>query len=307
MAEVTAAQIRELRDQTNAGMMDCKKALVESDGDMNKAVEWLRKKGLSSAAKRAGKAAQEGVCVAKIDGNVGVLAEINCETDFVARNEDFQAFADKIANLILKNAPGYVSDEEKPADASGEALFGQSIDGQAVGEFVAQTAARMGENVKVTRFHRLQAEGPALFESYIHSNAKIGVLVELGLSSEALATKPEVVQFGKDLSLHIAAEAPLFLNRDLVPTEALDKEKDIARTQAKAGGKPDNVIEKIVEGKANKYFQEVCLLEQKWFRGDNPPSVEKLLQEKSKEFGGEVKINRYVRYVLGETAPKGEE
>lgn len=297
MAEVTAALVRDLREKTGAGMMDCKKALDESGGDIEKAIEWLRKKGLSSAAKRAGKAAKEGAIEAQVsfDGKTAVLVEVNCETDFVARNEEFRAFARQIATHILETAP-----------ASQDALLTSPLGGRPVSEVVAEKAAKMGENVQVTRFVRLRQEGPGLIASYIHANGKIGVLVQLALGDESLADKPEIKQFANDLALHVASEAPAYLRRSEIPAEVVAKEKDIARSAAKQEGKPDNIIEKIVEGKLNKYFQEVCLLEQKFFRGDNPPSIEKLLGEKSKALGGKIDIVRFVRFVLGETTPKGE-
>lgn len=293
MAEITAAAIRDLREKTGAGMMDCKKALEEGQGDQEKAIEWLRKKGLSSAAKRAGKAATEGVVAAKVEGKVGVLAEINCETDFVARNDDFQKFAATVLNQISAEAP-----------ASVEALLATKTDGRTMQEFVAENASKMGENVQVTRFARFAPAGPAILEAYIHSNAKIGVLVELGCASDAVAANADLQQFAKDLVLHIAAEAPLYLKRDDAPADTIEKEKDIARTQLQQQGKPENMLDKIVTGKMEKYYAETVLLEQKFFRGDNPPTISKLLAEKGKAAGGDVTVTRFVRYLLGETAPK---
>ena len=309
MAEITAAGIRELREKTGAGMMDCKKALEEAGGEYEKAVEWLRKKGLSSAAKRAGKAATEGAIAADVaaDGRSGALVEINCETDFVAINDEFKAFAKDISKHITAKAPGFLKADEKPAGASGEALMDQKIDGgMTVAEFVAQKGAKMGENVQVTRFVRFESKKPAIIESYIHSNGKIGVLVQLDCENDAVAANAEIKQFAKDLSLHIAAEAPQFLKRDEIPAGIVEKEKDIARTQAKESGKPEKIIEKIVEGKAEKFYGEACLLEQKFFRGDNPQTIQKMLVDFGAKAGGKVELSRFVRFVKGETAPKGE-
>jgi elongation factor Ts len=305
MADISAAAIRDLREKTGAGMMDCKKALVESNGDEEKAIEWLRKKGLSSAAKRAGKAATEGVIAAKVEGNVGVIAEINCETDFVARNENYGKFADVILEHIAKKNPGYVKEDNKPAGATGEALVDQTLDnGAKVGDFIAENASKMGENVQVTRFARFSPSGSAILESYIHSNAKIGVLLQIECSSDAVAGNAEMKQLAADLALHIAAEAPLYLTREEAPTEVIEKEAEIARTQLRQQGKPEAMLDKIVAGKMEKYYAETVLLEQKFFRGDNPPAVQKLVTEKAKTAGGEAKITRFVRYMLGETAPK---
>jgi elongation factor Ts len=296
MAEITAATIRDLREKTGAGMMDCKKALEESAGDVEKAVEWLRKKGLSSAAKRAGKAAKEGVIIAKLSAQAAALAEINCETDFVARNEGFQKFAQTIIDAITGTAP-----------ASKEAFLAGPLDGRTAQEFIAENASKMGENVQLTRFERFAATGAAIFESYIHSNAKIGVLLEITCSSDAVAANADLKQLAKDLALHIAAEAPLFLTREAAPADVVEKEKDIARTQLRQQGKPEAMLDKIVTGKIEKYYGEVVLLEQKFFRGENPPTVQKLVADKAKAAGGEAKITRFVRYMLGETAPKETE
>lgn len=293
MAEITAAAIRDLREKTGAGMMDCKKALEEGQGDQEKAIEWLRKKGLSSAAKRAGKAATEGLIMARVDGKAGVLAEINCETDFVARNEGFQQFATTVVDQIVAQAP-----------ASLEAFLEQKFEGRTLKEYIAENASKNGENVQLTRFARFAPTGPAILEAYIHSNAKIGVLVELGCSSDAVAGNADLKQFAKDLVLHIAAEAPLYLERKDAPTDTVEKEKEIARVQLQQQGKPENMLDKIVTGKMEKYYAETVLLEQKFFRGDNPPTITKLLAEKGKAAGGEVKLTRFVRYLLGETAPK---
>jgi elongation factor Ts len=309
MAEITAAGIRDLREKTGAGMMDCKKALEEAGGDSEKAVEWLRKKGLSSAAKRAGKAATEGTIAADVsaNGRAGSLAEINCETDFVAINEEFKGYAKEIVKHITAKAPAFVKAEEKPAGASGEALLDQKMDnGRTVAEFVAEKGSKMGENVQVTRFVRFESKNPAIIESYIHSNGKIGVLLQLDCASDAVCGNAEIKQFAKDLSLHIAAEAPQYLKRDEIPAAVIEKEKEIARTQAKESGKPEKILEKIVEGKAEKFFGEACLLEQKFFRGDNPQTIQKMLADLSTKAGGKVELSRFVRFVKGETAPKGE-
>ncbi len=302
MAEITAGAVRELREKTGAGMMDCKKALEETQGNMEEAISWLRKKGAASAAKRAGRAASEGVIAATVKGNVGVLVEVNCETDFVARNEDFQNFIGTIVNHIADKAPGYVRDDAKPEGATGDALYNQPFEGGSnVGQIMAEQGGKIGENIQVARFARFEATGPAVLQTYIHSNAKLGVLVELGLSSADLASNDDVQTFANDLALHIAAESPLYLKREEAPTDTLDKEKDIARTAAIQSGKPENVVDKIVQGKIEKYYQETVLLEQAFFR-EQKKTITQLLAEKGKAAGGTLQINRFVRFVLGESA-----
>ena len=237
---ITASMVKELRISTGAGMMDCKKALVEADGDVAKATDILREKGLSQAAKKASRVAAEGAVMSSIseDGKVGVIVEVNCETDFVGHNENFQSLASSIAKQIV---------DVNPADV--EALLASSLDGKTVKEVVTEAVANMGENINIRRFVRYEsAEGQVY--SYIHGGGKIGVLVEV---------KGGDAELGKDLAMQVAAANPAYLERSEVPGAELDHEKEVLREQARNEGKPEDIIEKMVIGRINKYYKEVCL------------------------------------------------
>src|SRR5579863_1062138 len=238
MAEITAALVGKLREMTGAGLMDCKKALAEMKGDLEAAVDYLRKKGAASAAKKASRVANEGVIVQAIQpgARAGILVEINCETDFVARNDDFRAFCDDVAKKLLEN-PG----------TDLEALRTAQV-------------AKIGENIQISRHHRLEVSGNGMIAAYIHTGAKVGVLVEVGSGKEATTGSEEFKQFVKDITLQIAAGHPFVVSREQVPADMLAKEKEIAAEQVK--GKPPQAIAKIVEGKLEKFYQGYCLLDQ---------------------------------------------
>ncbi len=281
---ITAAQINELRKSTGAGMLDCKKALEETGGDMEKAVDFLRKKGLAAAAKKAGRAATEGLVAARVsaDGKSGVLVEVNSETDFVAKNEKFQSFVGDVAEHVLVAAP-----------ADNEALFQQPFvkdSGKNVQTVLTEAIAVIGENLQFRRFARFESAG--LVGSYIHAGGKIGVLVDLAGSGE-------LVTLAKDVAMHIAAAAPQYVKRDEVPVDVLEREKDIYRAKARETGKPDNIIEKIIEGQIGKFYAEVCLLEQAFVK-----DTDKTIQQILKEAGAGVTVNRFARFVLGEGLEK---
>ena len=281
MAQIAAAIVKELRERTGAGMMDCKKALVATEGDMEKAIDFLREKGLSQAAKKAGRIAAEGAVVAYVseDGKVGVIAEVNCETDFVGKNENFQALAKSIAALIA---------ETNPADV--ETLLASQMDGKAVKDVVTEAIAKIGENISVRRFVRFEsAEGQV--HSYIHGGGKIGVLVDM---------KGGDAELGKDIAMQVAAANPQFLNRNEVPASELDHEKDILTEQARNEGKPENIIAKMVIGRINKYYKEVCLVDQEFIR-DGDLTVSKLLKSKNAD------VVRFARFQLGEGIEKKQE
>ena len=281
MAQITAAIVKELRERTGAGMMDCKKALVATEGDMEKAIDFLREKGRSQAAKKAGRVAAEGAVVAYVteDGKTGAIVEVNCETDFVGKNENFQALAKSIAELIVKT---------NPADV--DALLASEMDGKTVKDVVTEAIAKIGENISVRRFVRYEsAEGKVY--SYIHGGGKIGVLVDM---------KGGDAELGKDIAMQVAAANPQFLNRNEVPDSELEHEKDILTEQARNEGKPENIIAKMVMGRINKYYKEVCLVDQEFIR-DGDLTISKLLKSKNAD------VARFARFQLGEGIEKKQE
>ena len=281
MAQITAAIVKELRERTGAGMMDCKKALVATDGDMEKAIDFLREKGLSQAAKKAGRIAAEGAVVAYVteDGKTGTIVEVNCETDFVGKNENFQALAKSIAAQIVAI---------NPADV--DALLSSEMDGKTVKDVVTEAIAKIGENISVRRFVRYEsAEGKVY--SYIHGGGKIGVLVDM---------KGGDAELGKDVAMQIAAANPQYLNRTEVPNSELEHEKEILTEQARNEGKPEKIIEKMVLGRINKFYKEVCLVDQEFIR-DGDLTISKLLKSK------EADVSRFARFQLGEGIEKKQE
>lgn len=290
---ITAKMVSELRERTGAGMMDCKKVLVEVDGDIDKAIELLREKGLAAAAKKSGRVAAEGLVETYIteDGTRGAVAEVNCETDFVAKNDDFitltknvakQAAISSAADVESLLAEKYIADENITVQDAVTALI-----------------AKLGENMSVRRFDRFETSG--VLAQYIHGGGRIAVMVELdSVKSE------EANMVAKEIALQVAASNPLFLSRDLVSEDVLDKEREIYRQQALNDGKPEKVVEKMVEGRINKYFKEVCLLEQLWIR-DQDLTITKLVEKKSKEQGSDIKVVRYTRFEKGEGIEKKEE
>lgn len=289
---ITAAMVSELRKKTGAGMMDCKKALTETAGNMEEAVDFLRKKGLSAAAKKSGRIASEGAVAAGSEGSVGAMIELNAETDFVAKNDAFQAFVAGVKDVLLVNN---VADVEalKAIDYPGT--------GRTVAAELTHQIATIGENMGIRRIARIDA-GQGVVTSYIHGAGKIGVLVELQTES----TDEKVAALGKQLAMHVAAAAPQYLDRDSVPANIVEKEKEIMRVKALESGKPENIVEKIILGQINKYFGEVCLLEQA-FVIDPDQKVGKLVAALAKEIGTDIKLNSYVRYQLGEGIEKKED
>ncbi len=278
---ITAKMVKELRESTGAGMMDCKKALTEANGDMAKAVDILREKGLSQAAKKAGRVAAEGAVVSYVaeDGKVGVIVEVNCETDFVGHNENFQDLAKSIAKQIAVAAPADV-----------DALLATEMDGKTVKDVVTEAVAKIGENISVRRFVRYEsAEGQVY--SYIHGGGKIGVLVDI---------KGGDAELGKDIAMQIAAANPSYLDRTQVPSAELEHEKEVLAAEARNEGKPEKIIEKMVIGRINKYYKEVCLVDQEFIR-DGDLTISKLLKSKGAE------VARFARYQLGEGIEKKQE
>ena len=275
---VTAAMVKDLREKTGAGMMDCKKALAETDGDMQKAIDYLREKGIAKAAKKSGRIAAEGAVAAFVskDEKIGVVVEVNCETDFAAKNEQFRALEKQIAETIAEKNP-------KDLDALNEIKIG----GKKISDLVTEATATIGEKISIRRFTRYTTEGR--IASYIHLGGKIGVLVDLTGGT---------VDLGKDVAMQIAASNPLAVDRDGVPTEELEHEKEVLRKQALEEGKPEKIIERMVEGRINKFYKEVCLVEQVFVK-DPEKAVKDVL--------GKTKVNRFVRYQLGEGIEKKQE
>lgn len=277
MAEITAAAVGKLREMTNAGLMDCKKALSEASGDLEVAVEILRKRGVAQAAKKAGREAREGVIAQNINpgGKTGVLVEINCETDFVAKNDTFKAFCDDIARTIAAN-PG--------ADL----------------EPVRVTAvAKIGENIRIARHSRFELTGPGLIASYIHTGGKVGVLVEVGCSKDATPTAEGFKQLVKDITLQIAAASPVAVSREGIPDSVVAKEREIAAQSDRLKGKPPQAMEKIIQGMLEKYFQTVCLLEQGFVK-DPEKTVRQHVESLGKQLEDPLTIRRFLRWQVGE-------
>ena len=295
MAEITAALVKELREQTGAGMMDCKKALGENDGDLEAAIDWLRKEGLSAAAKKAGRIAAEGLIAVATGGTRGAVVEVNAETDFVARNEQFQEFVGGVANIALKGA----GDLESLTSAARPG-------GDTVAETLTNLIATIGENMNIRRVETLEV-GSGVVVSYMHNAlaaglGKIGVLVALESTGDA----GKLEAFGKKLAMHVAATDPQALTREDVTAEDLEREKTVLAEQARASGKPEEIIEKMVEGRMRKYYEEVCLMEQT-FVIDNETKVSKAVEAAGQDAGGGIKVTGFKRFALGEGIEKKEE
>ena len=291
---ITAQSVKELREKTGAGMMDCKKALTEAQGDMEKAIEILREKGLAAADKKAGRVAAEGIVKTYIseDKKSAGIVELNCETDFVAANEEFVTFADRLAQMASTTSATTV-----------EEFVAEKYDAEnTVSEALTALIAKLGENMTVRRFNKF-AVANGVVESYIHGGGRIGVVVELGCDADNTAVLTEVA---KDVCMQVAAANPTFLSREDVDQESLEKEKEIYRVQALNEGKPENIVEKMVMGRIQKYYKEVCLLDQAWVK-DGDKSISKYLQEKSKEVGSPITINKFVRFERGEGIEKAED
>lgn len=286
---ITASMVSDLRKKTGAGMMDCKKALSETGGNMDDAVDYLRKKGLSAAAKKSGRVASEGVVVAAAEGPRGVLVEVNAETDFVAKNADFQSFVQGVAAVCLAS-------EVTDIEALKELAFPGT--GRSVAEELTHQIATIGENMSLRRIDRCNA-GTGVVVSYIHGAGKIGVLVECQTASQ----DARIEALARQIAMHVAAASPQYLNREQVPADVIEKEKEIMRVKALESGKPENIVEKIILGQINKFFGEVCLLEQA-FVIDPDQKVGKVVASLAKEIGTPIELSAFVRYQLGEGIEK---
>lgn len=289
---ITPKDVATLRERTGVGMMDCKKALETANGDMEKAIEILREKGLATAAKKAGRIAAEGIVYAAVDKatNTGVVVEVNSETDFVSKNESFQAFVKMIGETILKSKP-----------ASVEALLEVSVDGKTVSDILKDKIFTIGENLKIRRFTRMEGH----LASYIHGGGRIGVLVKFDTTPEIAAT-PAFAEMAKDVAMQIAAANPFYLNKESVPAEDVEKEKSIFTVQAQNEGKPANVIEKMITGRIAKFFKETCLVDQAFIK-DMDISVTQYVDSVAKTLGGTIKISAFERYEKGEGLQKKED
>lgn len=300
--EITASLVKELREKTGAGMMDCKKALAEVGGDMEQAVDYLRKKGLAAAAKKAGRIASEGLVGAYIaeTGKIGAMVEINCETDFVARNPEF---VDLISDLARQAA-----EKATAPEGTGEDLLAQPFvtdAAQTVNDVLNQKVAKIGEKIDFRRYARFQAEGNNMIGSYIHLGGKIGVLVELEANLD-IAQLPEARDLARDVAMQIAASNPTFVRREEVPSAQIEAERKILAEQEDIKSKPEAVRPKIVEGRINKYFEQVCLLEQAYIK-DPSQTVSDMLRVRGGALNAMVTVRRFTRYVLGEGIEKRQE
>ncbi|AUZ26430.1 translation elongation factor Ts [Bacillus cabrialesii] len=279
---ITAQQVKELREKTGAGMMDCKKALTETDGDMDKAIDLLREKGIAKAAKKADRIAAEGSTLIKTDGNKGVILEVNSETDFVAKNEGFKELLNTLADHLLANAPADV-----------EEAMGQKMEnGSTVEEYITSAVAKIGEKITLRRFTVLTKDDNSAFGAYLHMGGRIGVLTVLnGTTDEEIA---------KDIAMHVAAVNPRYISRDQVSEEEANHERQILTQQALQEGKPENIVAKMVEGRLNKFFEEICLLDQAFVK--NPDEkVKQVVAAKN------ATVQTYVRYEVGEGIEKRQE
>jgi elongation factor Ts len=295
MAEITATLVKDLREKTGAGMMDCKKALVEANGDMDAAVDWLRKKGLSAAAKKSGRVAADGLVGVASQGNKAAIVEINAETDFVARNEAFQTFVLEVAKIALDTG----------ADAEGLKKE-KHVDGATVEDKLTHHIATIGENMTIRRSQRLTVP-QGVVSSYVHNAlapniGKIGVLVALESSGDAA----KLQELGKQIAMHVAAARPEALTIADVDTKALDRERSVLADQARASGKPEDIIAKMVEGRLRKYYEEVVLMEQVYVV-DGESRISKVIENAAKTIGAPVKLAGFVRYQLGEGIEKTQD
>ena len=274
---ITKDSVMALREKTGAGLIDCKRALGESNGDMEEAVSLLRKKGVATAAKKSGRSASEGMIAQAIseDRSKGILVEVNCETDFVAKNDDFVIFSNEIAKELLSN-PSADFEEKR-----------------------TEQVAKIGENIKISRSETLAPVVSGLVESYVHTGSKVAVLLSVGSDSSEVHSNELVVSMAKDICMHIAATSPVCVSRDEVPSELVDKEKEIA--QAQAEGKPPQAVEKIISGKLEKYFSGVSLLEQPFVKNPDQ-SIQQFVDEVGKKIGSQLKVEKFLRFQVGDNS-----
>jgi len=288
MAEISASAVMKLRKMSGQGMMDCKKALQETDGDIDKAMELLRKKGLATLAKRAERETSNGKVVTKAseDGKVAALATLCCETDFVAKSKDFVAAANLLADYAMAC----------PADEGADNLLATSVDGKAFNDVLTETVSKTGEKTLVGDYARFALDGSGLIASYIHFNGKVGTMVQIDTSDDSVAGAESVNRTAMDIAMHITASKPLALDKDGIDPEAVAQEKAVYAEQVK--NKPPEIVERIVEGKLKKFYADNCLLEQPFVKDDSK-SVLEVLTEAAKQAGGEARIKRFARFEVG--------
>ncbi len=289
----TAADVKALREITGCGMMDCKKALTETNGDKDKAIEFLREKGLATAEKKSGRIAADGVVYADVTDGIGVLLEVNSETDFVAKNADFQQFVSDVATQIRTTAP-----------ASVDALLNETfVNGdETISAMLVNKIATIGENITVRRFERYEG----VVETYIHGGGKIGVMAAFSLTDASKADTAEFKEFAHDIAMQVAAANPQYLDRESIPAEVVAKETEILTAQAMNEGKPQNIAEKMVAGRINKYFKEICLVDQPFIK-DGDMTVTAYAKSVSDKIGAEIKIEKFARFEKGEGIEKKED
>ena len=296
--EITAKMVKELRDKTGAGMMKCKNALKETNGNFEEAVDYLRKKGLASADKRSGRATSEGLVVPVVseDRRSAALIEVNCESDFVARNDQFSGFANKLANLVLTT----------PTIKTVQDLTNSTIDGKSVEEERKVTVATIGENITISRVERFEISDNenGLFDRYIHDGGVIGVLVKLTTDSKETSSHPETLALAHEVALQTAAMKPLFVTSDKVPADIIAREKEVIlgqiKNDPKNANKPPEIMEKIIGGRISKYYKEFCLVNQLYVKDDSK-TIGSLAEEISKKVGGKISITDFRRWALGES------
>jgi elongation factor Ts len=288
MTEISASMVMELRKMSGQGMMDCKRALQEANGDIEQAMGILRKKGLATLAKRAERETSEGTVVCKVseDGKVAAMATLCCETDFVAKSDDFVAAVKTLADFALAC----------PADEGVENILETTADGKKFSDILTEAVSKTGEKTQVGDFAKYQLDGPGLITTYIHFNEKVGTMVQIDTNDDQVAAADVLKRTASDIAMHITATKPLALDKTAISPELIEKEKAIFAEQMK--NKPANIIEKIVEGKMKKFFAENCLLQQEFVKDDSK-TIEQVLTEAAKEAGGEAKIKRYVRFEVG--------
>lgn len=296
MTTISASVVKELRDKTGAGMMDCKRALAENNGDMELALDWLRKKGQAIANKKSAREASEGLVTCRIDAasRTAVIFQLNCETDFVARNEKFLALLDGLAGQVMAGGPAVDGGVETLLDAPSYADAKLTVR-----ELLKENIAGLGENIEIGAFVRIKAQDDLThFHSYIHPPGKLGVLLVVKAGKAGTLKAPEFASLCSDLAMHIAAASPEYLRRDEVPTAALDRERDIYREQARNEGKAEKILDKIVDGKVNKWYSQSCFLEQPFVK-DPDETIQKLIDRVGKQLGDPITVERFVRLNIG--------
>lgn len=309
MAEITAQLVKELRERTGAGMMECKKALQEAIGDLAAAEVVLRKRGIAAAAKKATRATRQGLIGSyqSDDGKLGVLVEVNCESDFVARNEEFQAMVANLAKQVALQGP-YAEGDAGLAQLLAQPYIADSS--LTVEQLIANSIAKIGENQGVARISRF-AVGEAggsehgALGIYIHPGSQLGVMVELSASQAGTSANSEFQDLAKDLAMQVAAADPQFIRKEDVDESALAREKDIQRDRALAEGKPEKMVDRIVEGRMSKFYEEICLLEQPFVK-ENSLSINQVISQKATSLGDELSLVRFSRFKVGDTLPQGE-